>query len=93
MKIVTLCGMGFGTSLTLKMIIDNILETHGIRAEVKAWDLGSFKGQSADIVVAPQDMKRHLQNYQGRVVLVNNLTDRKEIESKILPVVQEMLGS
>lgn len=92
-RIVTLCGMGFGSSLTLKMAIDKILSANGIKAEIVAWDLGSFKGQSADIVVAPSDMKKHLESYQGKVVLVNNLIDQKEIESKVLPVVREMLSS
>ena len=92
-RIVTLCGMGFGSSLTLKMSIDKILSTNGIRAEVIAWDLGSFKGQSADIVVAPSDMKKHLESYSGKVILINNLIDQKEIESKVLPVVRQMLES
>ncbi|MEW6047538.1 MAG: PTS sugar transporter subunit IIB [Bacillota bacterium] len=92
MRVVALCGMGFGTSLMLKMTIGDIFRAHGIKADVQAWDLGSFKGQAADIVVAPQDMKRHLKDYQGRVVLINNLTDRREIEEKLLPLVRELLA-
>jgi len=93
MKLVTLCGMGFGTSLMLKMAADDILRANGIKAEIQAWDLGSFKGQAADIVIAPVDMERHLKDYPGRVVLVKNLTDRKEMEAKLLPVVREFLAS
>ena len=54
MRIATLCGMGFGTSMMLKLFIEDILKAEGIKAQVIPWDLGSFKGQQADIVVAPQ---------------------------------------
>lgn len=90
MKIVTLCGMGFGTSLMLKMAIGDILKQHGLRAEIDAWDLGTCKGQKADIIVAPYDMERHLKDAAARVVLVRNLTDKKEIEAKLLPVIREL---
>jgi len=83
--------MGFGTSLMLRMTIDDILKAHGIKAETLAWDLGSLKGQRADIVVAPRDMERHLKDFPARVVLVNNLTDKKEVEAKLLPVVEELM--
>jgi PTS system ascorbate-specific IIB component len=92
-RVVALCGMGFGTSLMLKMFIGEVLEAHGIKAELHAWDLGSFKGQEADIVVAPADMKKHLEDYEGRVVLIGNLTNRQEIEEKLLPVVREFLDA
>lgn len=90
MKIVTLCGMGFGSSLMLKMTIEDILRARGLKAEVVAWDLGSFKGQKADIVVAPDDMLRHLKDYPGTVVLISNLVDRKEIETKVVAAVEKL---
>ncbi|MBE3519532.1 MAG: PTS sugar transporter subunit IIB [Firmicutes bacterium] len=91
MRIVTLCGMGFGSSLMLKMTIEDILRARGIKAEVVAWDLGSFKGQQADVVVAPDDMERHLKDYPGVVVLISNLVDRKEIETKVVGAVEGLL--
>ncbi len=34
MRIATLCGMGFGTSMMLKMFIDEILKDIRMKAEV-----------------------------------------------------------
>ena len=93
MRIATLCGMGFGTSMMLKLFIEEILTANGIKAQVTPWDLGSFKGQQADIVVAPTDMQTHLKGYDGRVVLIKNLVDKEEIKEKILPAIQEMQGT
>jgi len=90
MRIATLCGMGFGTSMMLKLFIDEILTADGIKAQIIPWDLGSFKGQKVDIVVAPTDMGTHLKGYDGRVVLIKNLVDKKEIREKIIAAIREL---
>jgi PTS system ascorbate-specific IIB component len=93
MRIATLCGMGFGTSMMLKLFIDDILKAEGLTAEVVPWDLGSFKGQQADIVVAPTDMAMHLKGTRSKVVLIQNLVDKAEIKAKILAAMHERSGS
>ncbi len=90
MRIATLCGMGFGTSMMLKLFIDEILKAEKIKAETIPWDLGSFKGQQADIVVAPVDMAMHLKNKTAKVLLIKNLVDKSEIKEKILKAIQEV---
>jgi ascorbate PTS system EIIB component len=92
MRIATLCGMGFGTSMMLKLFIDDILKAEKIKAEVVPWDLGTFKGQQADIVVAPKDMESNLRGAKGRIVLINNLVDKAEIKVKILEAINELSG-
>ncbi len=92
MRIATLCGMGFGTSMMLKLFIDDILKAEGLKAEVIPWDLGTFKGQQADIVVAPTDMEMHLRSTKAKVVLIRNLVDKKEIREKILAAIYELQG-
>ncbi len=93
MRIATLCGMGFGTSMMLKMFIDEILKDIRMKAEVVPWDLGTFKGQQADIVVAPTDMEMHLRGTSAKVVLIRNLVDKKELRDKLVPLLQEWQGS
>lgn len=90
MKIATLCGMGFGTSMMLKLFIDDILKSEGIKAEVIPWDLGSFKGQQVDVIVAPTDMESHLRSSPGKVVLIRNLVDKAEIKEKVLAAIQSL---
>ncbi len=90
MRIATLCGMGFGTSMMLKLSVEDILEEEGIKAKVESWDLGSHKGQQADIIVAPDDMERHLKDSESKVVLISRLTDEEEIKEKLMKVIREM---
>ena len=93
MRIATLCGMGFGTSMMLKLFIEEILKDLEMKAEVVPWDLGTFKGQQADIVVAPTDMEMHLKSTSAKVVLIKNLVDKKELRDKLVPVLEEYQGS
>lgn len=90
MRIATLCGMGFGTSMMLKLFIEDILKPEGIKAEIIPWDLGSFKGQQADIVVAPTDMASHLKDSKARVVLIKNLVDKAEVKEKVLAAIRDV---
>jgi ascorbate PTS system EIIB component len=89
MRIATLCGMGFGTSMMLKLFIDDILKAENIKAETIPWDLGSFKGQNTEIIVAASDMAMHLKNTNSIVVLIRNLVDKQEIKEKILAAIDE----
>lgn len=89
MKIVTVCGMGFGTSLMLKMTIEDILVQEGISAEVDAWDLGSVKGRTADLFVASEDMKSNFWDMEGNMVFIKNLTDTEEIREKVLRTIKK----
>lgn len=88
MKIVTVCGMGFGTSLMLKMTIEDILAKENIKAEIDAWDLGSVKGRTADLFVASEDMKSNFQDIEGKIVFIKNLTDVEEIREKVLKAIK-----
>ncbi len=90
MIIATLCGMGFGTSMMLKLSVEDILKEEGLRAKIESWDLGSHKGQKADIIVAPDDMARHLKDSESKVVLIHNLTDEAEIKTKLMAAINEL---
>jgi len=91
MKIATLCGMGFGTSMLLKLTIEDIFKEQSISGhQVIPWDLGSFKGQKVDLVVAPTDMKSHLKSSETPVVYIKNLVDKEEISEKVLAAIQDI---
>lgn len=83
MKIYTVCGMGFGTSLMVKMTIDDILKEIGEVANVEAIDMGSVKGLSADLFVTSNDMKGAFPSVDTPVIYLNNMVDKAEIKEKI----------
>jgi len=89
-KILTVCGMGFGTSLMLKMFIQDLLKELNIKADTDVSDLGSVRGSQADLIVAPSDMKTHLVDLSIPVIFIENLIDKREIRSKVAPVLKQL---
>lgn len=90
MKIVTVCGMGFGTSLMLLMDIQEIAKKHGYEVEGEAVDLGSAKGKACDLMVTSSEIASELDEESVEVVSINNLLDKEEIEDKVIPVIQRI---
>ncbi|QVQ53836.1 PTS sugar transporter subunit IIB [Spiractinospora alimapuensis] len=92
MRIVTVCGMGLGTSMMLAMNVRGVLADEGISANVEPVDLGSFKTMPADVVIAPREMERQVTGTSAAVVLIDNLVDKDEIKSKTLQTVRSLQG-
>jgi PTS system ascorbate-specific IIB component len=85
MKILAVCGMGFGTSLMLLMTIQEIGNKHGIKVDGEAIDLGSVKGNHCDLIVASSEIAKEISSSAIEVIAIKNLLDKVEIEEKVLP--------
>ncbi|HEX2844589.1 MAG TPA: PTS sugar transporter subunit IIB [Candidatus Limnocylindria bacterium] len=91
MKILTVCGMGLGTGLLLRMNTEAALKTIGVEdATVEVADISSAKGMgaSADIVLTSSELAEQLGPVKGTLVTVTNFFDKGEIERKL----REALG-
>lgn len=90
MRVVTVCGMGFGTSLMLLMDIQAIAKKHGFKVEGEATDLGSAKGKPCDFMVASSEIAPELKGEPIEVVGIDNLLDKREIENRVMPVIMRL---
>lgn len=91
MKILTVCGMGLGTGLLLRMNTEAALKTIGVEdASVEVADISTAKGMgaSADIVLTSSELAEQLGPVKGTLVTVTNFFDKGEIERKL----REALG-
>lgn len=84
MKVVTVCGMGFGTSLMLLMTIKELGKAYGVKVDGEAVDLGSYKGKTCDLIVASGEIAKQIQS-DVPVIAVPNLLDKVDIEEKLKP--------
>ena len=83
--------MGWGCALLLKMSVTDILRGKGIEFEVEACSLGTVKCAKADIIIGTKDMERHLLDVKhSKVILIENLTDKKELEEKLLKTIEAL---
>ncbi|GGP07596.1 MULTISPECIES: PTS sugar transporter subunit IIB [Oceanobacillus] len=90
MYILSVCGMGFGTSLMLLMDIQSMAKDHGYTVEGEATDLGSAKGKSCDLIVASSEIAASLTGEEVPVVAIDNLLDKDEIKEKVLPLIERL---
>lgn len=85
MKILTVCGMGIGTSLLLKMNTEKVLRSLGKDADVEAADIGTAKGaaRTANIVLISADLAEQLGEVAAKVIVIDNFLSIDEITTKI----------
>jgi PTS system ascorbate-specific IIB component len=91
-KILTVCGMGWGCSLMLKMNVNDLLKERNIEREyeVVAGDLASVKTEGADVILGTRDMERHLQDVDAKIILLDSLTDKEELETKLFTTLEQL---
>lgn len=86
-KILTVCGMGIGTSLILKMNTEKVLRTLGKDdgVTVEASDIGTARGaaRSADYVLISQDLADQLGEVPAKVIVIDNFLSIPEITTKL----------
>lgn len=82
MNIVTVCGLGVGSSLIMKMTVENVIKDMGIKAKVEHWDMGTIKSKQADLFITTEGFRKSFQD-QDNVVYVTNIVDKVEMKNKL----------
>ncbi len=85
MNIICVCGMGIGTSVLLKMNVEQAASQLGIDADVTTADIGSAKGaaQGADLILTSEELAEELSGASTPVVVIDNFLDSGEIKEKL----------
>ncbi|MBF0786660.1 MULTISPECIES: PTS sugar transporter subunit IIB [Streptococcus] len=89
-KVLTACGNGMGSSMVIKMKVENALRNLGQSDfTVNSCSVGEAKGLAAgyDIVIASVHLIDELQGRtNGKLVGLDNLMDDNEIKAKLQEV-------
>jgi PTS system ascorbate-specific IIB component len=88
-EVVTVCGVGMGTSLILRMTAESVFEQLGLQAHVTATDVSSALGMHPDIVIG---QAMHTSEFEGRapiVVAVDNFVNKEEMRTKLLAALEK----
>lgn len=79
------CGFGCGSSLFLRMKMEEILEKHGLSARVFCGDVGTCVSAKCDAIFISEELSdRIIDRAKMPVVIINNFMDSKEVEEKLL---------
>ncbi|MGT2800147.1 PTS sugar transporter subunit IIB [Streptococcus marmotae] len=89
-KVLTACGNGMGSSMVIKMKVENALRNLGQSDfTVNSCSVGEAKGLAAgyDIVIASVHLINELEGRtKGKLVGLDNLMDDNEIKTKLQEV-------
>lgn len=83
LEVLTVCGVGMGSCLILRMTAEEVFKQLGLRAHVTATDISSARGMPADILIA---QAFHAGEFEGRVpvvIAVTNFIDEDELRGKL----------
>ena len=90
LKIIAACGNGMGTSMIIKLKVENILKKHNIKASVEAISIGEALGRvnSADVIICSKHLKDQLTGGSAQIASVTNLMDEAEVEKSLLSAIK-----
>ena len=83
MKILAVCGMGFGSSMMLKMTLEKVLKEKGIKADVQTSDFSTAASEPADFIFTNDEFGRQLGGGRTPVVSIKNIADINEVREKL----------
>jgi ascorbate PTS system EIIB component len=89
-EILTVCGVGSGSSLILRMYVEDVLEELGVRYHVQAGQVSESKGAKADIILCSPEFFSVTRGAIAKVITINNFTDKDEIRKELEPVLKEL---
>lgn len=84
LQVLSVCGVGMGTSLILRMTAEDVFKQLGLRARVVATDTSSARSMPADIIIGQE---LHTVEFEGRapvVVAIANFLDKDELRDKLV---------
>lgn len=88
-KVVTVCGNGIGSSLMLKMKIEEIAKENGIEISAESTDSNSATGKDADLFVTVKEFSDIFKNGQ-KVAYTRSYMNKKKITEDVLPMLKEL---
>ncbi|MCP1223316.1 PTS sugar transporter subunit IIB [Sebaldella sp. S0638] len=83
MKVLTVCGLGMGTSLILKMNVESILNENKVKANIEHMDVSAAKSTDADLIVTSYELAGNLEGHKAKLVVIKNFFDKEEITAAL----------
>jgi len=89
LDIITVCGNGIGSSLMLKMKIEEICKENGIPATVQSCDFNAALSQKCDLFVTVKELADQFP-VDRKVAVIRSYINKKKIQEDILEILTEL---
>lgn len=85
LKIQAVCGFGCGSSLFLRIKIDEVLKKNGLSARTFCGDVGTACSADCDVIfTSPELADRMKERAKVPIVVINSFMDENEVTEKVL---------
>ncbi len=91
LRIMVVCGFGLGTSMVLKMTLDDVLNKCQINSETFCSDADTAIGQKFDLVLTSNEISKIFKDQYKPVIIINNFLSSGEVQDKAIPVIQKLM--
>ncbi|GBU10794.1 PTS system mannitol-specific IIB component [Erysipelotrichaceae bacterium] len=91
LKIITVCGNGIGSSLMLRLKVEEICAENGIAVDVESCDFNSVLSKQPDLIITVAELAKQLPAGQP-VAVVRSYINKKKIQEDALEKIREMAG-
>ncbi len=90
LKVLTVCINGMGSSLLLKMSVQEALKQLGIEAEVKHCNASEYKGQKADMIITTPSLAKTIGQPEDTIMVkTKNFLNVDELKQKISEALEQ----
>lgn len=88
-KALVACRAGMGSSLMLKIKVQEVVNENGWNLELEHSSLDGVTGFGGELIITLSDVAKELEsiNLSQTVVGINNIVDKNEIKDKLEPLV------
>lgn len=92
LEIISVCGFGIGSSLILKMTIDDMLKSEGIEANTYPQDVTSVGGIKADLIFTSNELYDQIvERVEAPVIVIDNFLSTEEVKEKSLSKILKLM--
>ena len=89
MRVLCVCGTGQGSSLVLRMTVEEILREHGIEADVEHTDPTCASGDNCDYILTSEEIAGSINNPGATILTVTNYINKKIVSEEISRLLEE----
>ncbi len=82
-RVMIVCGFGLGSSMVLKMTLDDVLKEEGLKADTFCSDSYVATGEDYDIAFISQEWEELLSKNPQPLVVIHNFLSKDEIKGKL----------
>lgn len=89
LSVVTVCGVGMGSSLILKMTAEAVFRDLGLKVRVENTDLPGLRGMRPDVVLAQPMHAAEIRGAAPIVIEVTDFVNKEKLRALLEPRLRE----